>query len=280
MNMTTLPAELKFSCSTLTNYNGHDLKAVKPDENGCYEVVLGCVGAPTRANVIYEANSLVNAMRDPNSRFNLCLKDGILFGEWGHPDIYDANGRQDMRRLLKIDESKMSHLFTKVWIDDKPINMHGCNAFPIRAKVKPCGPFGPYLEKSLQDPNINTAFSIRSLCEPTSGPESKYEYRKVDIIVTFDAVGAPGYEIATKRYISGQESMDEIHVTRHQLEEAIAHSSGMESMMITDKDIARIYNERSIRCGNDVIAGVGGANSVYNKNGELIPSASLLYRRH
>ena len=50
--------------------------------------------------------------------------------------------------------------------------------------------------------------------------------------------------------------------------------------MITDKDIARIYNERSIRCGNDVIAGVGGANSVYNKNGELIPSASLLYRRH
>ena len=74
--------------------------------------------------------------------------------------------------------------------------------------------------------------------------------------------------------------MDEIHVTRRQLEDAIAHSSGMESMMITDKDIARIYNERSIRCGNDVIAGVGGANSVYNKNGELIPSASLLYRRH
>ena len=73
MRMNTLPAELKFSCSALSNYNGHDLKAAKPDENGCYEVVLGCVGAPTRANVIYEANSLVNAMRDPNSRFNLCL---------------------------------------------------------------------------------------------------------------------------------------------------------------------------------------------------------------
>lgn len=279
MNMTTLPAELKFSCSALTNYNGYDLKAAKPDENGCYEVVLGCVGAPTRANVIYEANSLINAMSDPNSRFNICLKDGILFGEWGHPDICSPDGKQDMRRLLKIDESKMSHLFTKIWIDDKPINMHGCNAFPIRAKVKPCGPYGACLEKSLQDPNINTAFSIRSLCEPTTGPEAKYEYRKVDLIVTFDAVGAPGYEIATKRYISGQESMDEIRVTRQQLEDAIAGCCGMESLMITDKDVARLYNERNIRCGGTTITGVGGAQCVYGKDGNLIPSASLLYRR-
>lgn len=279
MNMITLPAELKFSCSALTNYNGHDLKAAKPDENGCYEVVLGCVGAPTRANVIYEASSLISAMKDPNSRFNICLKDGILFGEWGHPDICSLDGKQDMRRLLKIDESKMSHLFTKIWIDDKAIDMHGCNAFPIRAKVKPCGPYGAYLEKSLQDPSINTAFSIRSLCEPTTGSEAKYEYRKVDLIVTFDAVGAPGYEIATKRYISGQESMDEIRVTRQQLEDAISGCCSMESLMITDKDVARLYNERSIRCSGTTITGVGGAQCVYGKDGNLIPSASLIYRR-
>lgn len=279
MNMITLPAELKFSCSALTNYNGHDLKAAKPDENGCYEVVLGCVGAPTRANVIYEASSLINSMKDPNSRFNICLKDGILFGEWGHPDICSLDGKQDMRRLLKIDESKMSHLFTKIWIDDKAIDMHGCNAFPIRAKVKPCGPYGAYLEKSLQDPSINTAFSIRSLCEPTTGSEAKYEYRKVDLIVTFDAVGAPGYEIATKRYISGQESMDEIRVTRQQLEDAISGCCSMESLMITDKDVARLYNERSIRCSGTTITGVGGAQCVYGKDGNLIPSASLIYRR-
>src|SRR5574344_217408 len=279
MNMITLPAELKFSCSALTNYNGHDLKAAKPDENGCYEVVLGCVGDPTRANVIYEASSLISAMKDPNSRFNICLKDGILFGVWGHPDICSPDGKQDMRRLLKIDESKMSHLFTKIWIDDKAISMHGCNAFPIRAKVKPCGPYGAYLEKSLQDPNINTAFSIRSLCEPTTGSEAKYEYRKVDLIVTFDAVGAPGYEIATKRYISGQESMDEIRVTRQQLEDAISGCCSMESLMITDKDVARLYNERSIRCSGTTITGVGGAQCVYGKDGNLIPSASLIYRR-
>ena len=49
--------------------------------------------------------------------------------------------------------------------------------------------------------------------------------------------------------------------------------------MITDKDIARIYNERSIRCGSDVISGVGGTYSVYSKNGNLISSASLMYKR-
>ena len=239
--MNTLPAELKFSCSALSNYNGHDLKASKPDENGCYEVVLGCVGAPTRAGVIYDETSLINAMRDPTSRFNICLSDGILFGEWGHPDIYLPDGKQDMRRLLKIDESKQSHLFTKIWIDDKPINMHGNNAFPIRAKVKPCGPYGAYLEKSLQDPNINTAFSIRSLCEPTA--------------------------------------YSEIRVTRKELENAIAGCGGMESLMISDADIARVFNEHHVKCGNTMITGVGGNHSLYDNDGNLFEGASLIYNR-
>ncbi len=279
MRMNTLPAELKFSCSALSNYNGHDLKASKPDENGCYEVVLGCVGAPTRAGVIYDETSLINAMRDPTSRFNICLSDGILFGEWGHPDIYLPDGKQDMRRLLKIDESKQSHLFTKIWIDDKPINMHGNNAFPIRAKVKPCGPYGAYLEKSLQDPNINTAFSIRSLCEPMVGPDNQYEYRKVAMVITFDAVGAPGYEIATKRYTSGQEAYNEIRVTRKELENAIAGCGGMESLMISDADIARVFNEHHVKCGNTMITGVGGNHSLYDNDGNLFEGASLIYNR-
>jgi len=180
--------------------------------------------------------------------------------------------------LLKIDESKQSHLFTKIWIDDKPIDMHGNNAFPIRAKVKPCGPYGSYLEKSLQDPNINTAFSIRSLCEPMAGPDNRYEYRKVAMIITFDAVGAPGYEIATKRYAVGTESFNEIKVTRKELEDAIT-GAGMESLMITDRDIARIFNERHVQCGDTTVTGVGGRTSLYDKNGNLFPGATLIYNR-
>ena len=73
--------------------------------------------------------------------------------------------------------------------------------------------------------------------------------------------------------------MDEIRVTRQQLEDAIAGCCGMESLMITDKDVARLYNERNIRCGGTTITGVGGEQCVYGKDGNLIPSASLIYRR-
>jgi hypothetical protein len=272
-----LPADLKFSCSALPTYNGHTVKVLEPDENGCYDVVLGCVGAPTRANVIYEPNSLIGAMADPSSRFNICLRDGNLFGEWGHPDIYGDNGQQDIKRLLKIDESKQSHVFYKIWIDDVPINIHGAEAYPIRAKVKPMGPYGAYLEKSLRDPIANTAFSLRSLCMPEAGPDSKYEYRKIQLLVTFDAVGAPGYEIATKRYV-GNESF-EVDVSRQQLNNVVHNSTGMESVMLADKDISRIYNEHSCRVNGTTVT-VAGKRSLLDANGNLIDSASLIYRRN
>lgn len=275
----SLPVNLKFSCAALTNYNGHSIKALEPDENGCYSVVLGCVGAPTRANVIYEPKSLIGAMSDPNSRFNICLRDGNLFGEWGHPDVY-SNNQEDIRRLLKIDESKMSHLFTKIWVDEEPVMMHGIPAYPIRALVKPCGPYGAYLEKSLRDPSINTSFSIRSLCTPGTGPESKYEYRNVQLVVTFDAVGAPGYEIASKRYSAGEESFEEINVTRKDLDGVVKNcSAGMESIMLTDRDICRIYNDTRVNvCGEKTT--ITGEHSYIGEDGKFRDCASIIYRRH
>ena len=261
----------------MSTYNGHTVKALEPDENGCYPAVLGCVGAPTRAGVIYEANSLIKAMNDPTSRFNICLREGNLFGEWGHPDVYSGND-QDIKRLLKIDESKMSHLFTKIWVDDKPVMMHGIPAYPIRALVKPCGPYGSYLERSLKDPCINTAFSIRSLCTPGTGENSNYEYRNVQLVVTFDAVGAPGYEIASKRYVSGTESFEELDVSRSELDQAIKGSAGMESIMLTDRDVCRIYNDTKINvCGQRVT--LAGKNSYIDADGKLRDCASIIYRR-
>lgn len=274
-----LPLTLKFSCSALPTDNGHTVKALTPDENGCYEVTLGCVGAPTRNNVIYDPESLVKAMSNPTSRFNICLRDGNLFGEWGHPDIYLPDGKTDIRRLLKIDESKQSHVFTKIWIDDTPVNMHGIDAYPIRAKIKPMGPYGDVLEKSLRDPVCNTAFSIRSLCMPAAGPDQKYEYRNVQLLVTFDAVGAPGYEIATKRYSGGMESFEECSVAKSELENAVASSAGMESFMLTDSDIGRMYDLPRMQVGNQTICGAAGKHSFYNADGNLIDAASIMYGR-
>ena len=72
---------------------------------------------------------------------------------------------------------------------------------------------------------IQLAQNSMSLVEIFSNPESIYnnivcraELQKSTLNFNwndyFDAVGAPGYEIATKRYNAGQESFDEIRVTR------------------------------------------------------------------
>lgn len=280
-----LAPNLKFSCATMPTANGHKLKGLTPDENGYYDVVLGCVGAPTRANVIYQADSLINAMRDPDSRFNICLRDGNLFGEWGHPVI---KSQKDMNRLLQIDEHYISHQFGKIWVDEKPIVLHGIEGYPIRALVKPCGPYGEVLERSLKDPTINTAFSIRSLCIPDAGPDRKYEYRQVQIVVTFDAVNAPGFEMATKRYnVASMESFTErcaafeADTSRGQLEDAIKATAGMESsIMITDRDIKKFFNERDYCVGNKLVgSSITGKTSLLKTDNCIGSAAALMYRR-
>lgn len=275
-----LPDKLKFSCSTLPVINGHALKSCTPDENGCYEVIVGCIGVPTRNNVIYEPESVVEAMADVNSRFNICLRDGNLAGEYGHPRV---QSKDDLERLLLIDEKLISHYFRKIWIGEKPIMISGQEAFPIRALVKPAGPYGKYLEESLRDPCINTAFSIRSICTPTSGPDSRYTYRSVQYLVTFDAVFAPGFEITSKRYaVGGNESL-EMDIAGSDLLNASRKNmvAGCEGInMLTDADVNRLLGIRTYSIGNEVIGTrVVGKNALMDQHGNFISAASVLYRR-
>jgi len=276
----SLPSNLKFACSILKNIDGYEIKALKPDADGCYPVVLGCLGGPTRNNVIYDPESVLQAM-GPESKFTLSLQNGYLFGELGHPDIYGKgpNGMDDIRRLLTIREDKVSHLFTEIYIDETPVMIDGSQGYPIRAKVKPMGPYGEVLRKSLEDPMCNTAFSIRTLCRPMTGDDRRYTYRKVETLVTFDAVCAPGYALAAKRYVPGVESLSEIDVTKQELLDAVAGTAGMESgFMLTDKDIARIFDLPTRKVGHTTVSKLVGKHNLYDTEGNLIDTATLVYR--
>ena len=270
-------ANYRFSCGELESVNGYKLKSLEPDENGFYEIVVGCIGVPTRNKVIYDPESVINAMADPQGRFNICLREGYLAGEWGHPVV---ETKDDLSRLLRIDEHYISHYFGKIWIDENPVSINGEPAYRIKAKVKPYGPYGKYLEESLKDPFHNTSFSIRSRCLPMTGPRPGYEYRQIQIIVTFDAVNAPGFEVTNKRY-AGQEAF-EYDFVKQDLVSAIASSSGMEALpMITEGDINRLYNERNITLMDNLIAtNICGKRSLLMPSGEIIDAASILYRRH
>ena len=277
----SLPSNLKFACSILKNIDGHEIKALKPDADGCYPVVLGALGGPTRNLVMYDPESVLQAM-GPDTKFNISLQNGYLFGELGHPDIYGKgpNGMDDIRRLLTIREDKVSHLFTEIHIDEKPIMVDGSLGYPIRAKVKPMGPYGEVLRKSLEDPMCNTAFSIRTLCRPMAGDDKRYTYRKVETLVTFDAVCAPGYALAAKRYVPGVESFSEIDVSREELLDAVhTAEAGMESgFMLTDKDIARIFNLPTRKVGNTTVSRLAGRHSLYDTEGNLVDTATLAYK--
>ena len=186
-----------------------------------------------------------------------------------------------MPRLLRIDEHFKSHYFGEISVDTEPIIINGMEAIPIRGKVKPTGPYADVLEKELRDPCHNTAFSIRTLCLPMSGPNPAYEYRKVQLVITFDAVHAPGYDITSKRYVTGQESFSEIGVTAHDLQRAIASGTGMESLcMVTDADIRRMYGEQSLTLNGSLIAtDTVGKKSILDPNGNLKSAAALAYGR-
>ena len=270
--------QYKFSCGILPTVKGHTLKALTPDENGAYTICVGAIGVPTRNDVVYDTDSLIAAMNDPTSRFNICLRDGCLAGEYGHPDI---KSREDLPRLMQIKESMISHYFHRIWIDDtSPIHNDGMTGYRIMAKVKPYGPYGAALERSLQDPCHNTSFSIRSVILPMQGPDPKYEYRKVQLVVTFDAVHAPGFEFSNKRY-AGNESFQEVAFDRGDLESSLASCQGMEAAtMLTEADVMKLFGDHDITLDGRVVStGITGAHSLLRKDGSVVDAATMLYKK-
>ena len=260
----------------LETLNGFKLKGIEPNERGFFPMVIGCLGVPTRGSIFYDVQSTIEAFTNTKSRFNICLRDGNLAGEYGHPV---AMTKEDIPRFMRIDEHYVSHYFGNIEIDSEPIRVDGADAFPIRATVKPTGPFGDTLEKQLRDPYHNTSFSIRSLCQPMSGPNQALEYRRVQIIVTFDAVHAPGYTITSKRYVTGKESF-ELGVERIDLEQCLGGSGSESLSMLTDADIRRFYGERSIEFNGNLIAkNVVGKHSFVDPKGNLRNAASVAYGR-
>ncbi len=275
----------KFSCGELDTINGYKLKAITPDENGFYTICVGCIGAPTQNSVIYDPESTIAAMNDSTSRFNISLREGYLQGEWGHPVVDDPRDPAQMARLLRIDEHYISHYFGKIWVDhETPVTLdNGEKAYRIMAKVKPAGPYGAYLEKSLQDPHANTSFSVRCVCLPMTGPRRDCQYRKVALMVTFDAVHAPGFAVANKRYsnVAGMECWNEYDFDKDVVNVALDRAVGMESGLMVNKDnLRRLYKQKEIYTG-DTLVGVdaAGKSSIVTPSGRKINAASLMYMR-
>lgn len=200
-------SNLVFSVQTLKTDSGGSLKCVKPNSDGVYcNVPVAVVGLPSRNRAVYDMQSTLAAMSDPSTRFYKNLAEGNLEGEWGHPRLPPIMTKQDkmnaVMRTIQIDRTMVSHYFTRIRTEQSRDGQYVI----VYADVVPFGPFGKFLEESFADSKRNTCFSLRSLTsDPTPMPDGNV-MKKMKLLVTFDAVDGPGFEMAGKRYMTSNES--------------------------------------------------------------------------
>jgi len=193
MGIMQTPA-VSFVVETMVVKDGRKLGMIHPDADGYYQMPMGVLGVPTRNRTYYDVNDFVAQLTGADCFVRKMLEGGQLFGEYGHPDTAPLNNEQTIARLLHIEEKFHSHHFKKIWSGEKLAE----GGTVIYGLVKPSGPYGQYLQQSLDAPTINTAFSLRGITQ--SVPKNGLVWRNLKRLVTFDFVGAGGYEQASKRW--------------------------------------------------------------------------------
>lgn len=190
-------AIVKFTSTKLQNINKQG--KLKKDQDGYYEIVIGGLNIANSSGIVYVLDGAKKLFED-SSALQRRIKNGSLYGESGHPIKPSNMGMDDyIVRVLTIDNNNVCCHFKEIYLDDSnSFNNNGTtkNTVAIIAKLKPFGPRGAALEESLNNPNINTAFSIRSLSEDFY--RNGVTMRTITEIVTWDWVIEPGISIATK----------------------------------------------------------------------------------
>lgn len=180
-----------FCVQVLNDLNGRQLKALRPDEDGYYSVVLAVLDATSRNRTFYDVDSIIREITDPKTVFNQMLTQGNLRGEYGHP-----SKESSLDRIGEILEDRVAFHISKIWTGEKLEN----GGIPVYGKIRPCGPHGKYVEQSLLNPKENTTFSLRCLMTQKVDTANNRLYRTVKQLITFDYVNMPGYLEASKWY--------------------------------------------------------------------------------
>lgn len=177
-------------------------KVLKKDDNGYYRVTLGALNCHNSSGEYYVAQGVKELMEDESSLVNKRLKSGYLVGEMGHPQFQPGMTKADyIARLFKIPQENTSHHIKSVEFAPGPNGM-----VKMVGWVKPTGPKGDLLKASLDNPDQNTAFSIRSIT--TDYVDRGKTIKKIVQIITWDWVEFPGINVANKWDTLGMESID------------------------------------------------------------------------
>jgi hypothetical protein len=261
------------------------LKSIRPDKEGFYRnVPLMVIGKPSRNGILYDPTSTLHALSNDASRFVINLKEGNLEGEWGHPMVDTSTpSRAVLDRLCRIDRTLASHYISAIR------TVQTDNGFIIvKGDVKPYGPYAQYLKDSMEDPNRNTAFSLRALTQDVEN-RGGITVRKVCLLVTFDAVDGPGFEEASKRYMSSTEALNQTYIfdqgrsaslTSADLCDPSVKKSLFSQETITDQQILDMMKSDVVRVRHETVGMYNSQTKMFiRSNGERVMPFHHIYGR-
>ncbi len=181
-----------------------------PDSTGYYNLTLGALNASSTSGAYYPLGP-AKKLFEKSSILQRRICNGYLKGEAGHPKKLIGMSPYDyLGRVIRIEETNVSHHIKEVSLEELP---NGIVA--IKGLVRPSGPRGNSFKDSLENPDENTALSIRSLTK-NYYDKSGSLVKELLTVVTWDLVTEPGIEIANKWSDLGLE--DEFVITKEMVE--------------------------------------------------------------
>lgn len=186
-----------------------------PDAEGYYTIPLGMYGTTNSAGMFYDGPSGVSMFKADTPLMRRLNKQ-VLFMEWKHPEPWEnvvvqgqaakryLNDNEYLMRIRKIDDDRVCAHIKNLFLDHNAVDAQGRKAVMVYGVVKPYGPFGKYFKESLDNPNINTYASVRSITRDDVLRGVKYTCE----ISTWDAVGEGGILHASKYHAAALEDFD------------------------------------------------------------------------
>lgn len=228
--------QISYGCTALLGVNKKGV--ITPDANGYYEITVGGFNVHNYGGAYYPLGQAKKLFEESGALMRR-IKAGVLRGELGHPRKESMGPNEYFRRLNEIHEEKVCCHFGSVTLDfDNYKSKSGFPMVAVIARVKPSGPYGDTLKKSLDNPEEETCFSVRAAVIPAN--EGGREVRYVEDIVTWDYVNEGGIAIARKYYSMALENMgaaaelgDGLIITPAMLAHAtqdVVRTMGMESV--------------------------------------------------
>ena len=197
-----MPRNVSFRVETLFSKTKGRVGVIRPNDLGIYcGVPMMVMGEITQQKTYYDPVSMMEQITNPATGFHKEFTAQKKCGEWGHPQFYGLRDEDKLARLTKVEEDRTSHLFTGLYTD----NPSPDGTVVVRADIKPTGKYGHLLKDSLDDPVMNTAFSLRAFVSTNVRPDG-VKFRTVRQLTTWDCVNSSGYATTDKNHALGLES--------------------------------------------------------------------------